>query len=99
MAIKGATKFALEIGIIKAIFEGDLGIIYRDLCNFISSLALHGHLIQDVKLLFSSFDSISFTHVRRQGNSVALALAQWAIKSPSLIVWMKYVSPYILFVV
>ena len=99
MAVRGATKFALEIGITKKIFEGDLEIIYRDLCNSISSLALHGHLIQDVKRLFSSFDSISFTHVRRQGNSVALGLAKWVIKSPNLTVWMENIPPDILFVV
>ena len=40
MAARKATEFALEIG-----FE----IIYKDLLNIGSSLALHGHLIGDVK--------------------------------------------------
>ena len=59
------------------------------------SLALHGHLIQDVKSLQNSFNSLNFTHVRREGNNVAHALARWAIKKPNLTVWMEDVPPEI----
>ena len=43
---------------------------------FFFTLALHGHLIQDVQSLLHSFDFFSFTHVRRQGNNVTHALAK-----------------------
>ncbi|XP_030941500.1 uncharacterized protein LOC115966399 [Quercus lobata] len=45
LAVRRAVEFALETGITKAIFEGDSDIIYRELSNSNSSLALHGHLI------------------------------------------------------
>ena len=60
---------------------------------FFFTLALHGHLIQDVQSLLHSFDFFSFTYVRRQGNNVAHALARWAIKKLSLTIWMEDISP------
>ena len=55
LAVRRATKFALELGITKAIFEGDLETICRELNDPILSRALHGHLLQDVKSLSNSF--------------------------------------------
>lgn len=85
----------MEIATTKAIGEGDSETIVREIKESDPSLALHGHLIQDVKRLLDSFDFLSFTHVRRQGNNVAHALARWAIKEPNLIVWMEDVPPNI----
>lgn len=62
--VRRAVEFALELSITTATVEGDLDTIYKELINSDLSLALHGHLIQDVKLLVSSFDCISFTHIR-----------------------------------
>ena len=45
MAARKETEFALEIGFDKIILEGDSEIVYKDLMNNGSSLALHGHLI------------------------------------------------------
>ena len=57
---------------------------------------MHRHVIQDIKFLVPSFDSYSFTHVRRQGNNVAHALARWAINSPNLTVWMEVITTKII---
>ena len=89
LAARRAAAFALEIGINKAILEGDSETIVKELMESTPSLALHGHLIQDVKSLQNSFNFLSFTHVHRQGNNVAHALARWAIKQPNLTVWME----------
>ena len=89
LAARRAAAFALEIGINKAILEGDSETIVKELMESTPSLALHGHLIQDVKSLQNSFNFLSFTHVHRQGNNVVHALAQWAIKQPNLTVWME----------
>ena len=62
--VRRAVEFALELSITIATVEGDLDTIYKELINSDLSLALHRHLIQDVKLLVSSFDCISFTHIR-----------------------------------
>ena len=67
--------------------------IYKELNSTNRSLALHGHVIQDIRCLVSSFVSHSFTHVHRQGNNVAHALVRWAINSPNLTVWMEDVPP------
>jgi len=61
--VRRAVEFALELGITTATIEGDSDTIYKELINSNLSLALHRHLIQDVKLLVSSFDCISFTHI------------------------------------
>ena len=86
LAARKAIEFALESSITSATFEGDLDIIFKELTSSEPSLALHGHLIQDVKFLASFFNCISFAHIRRQGNNVAHALARWVFNSPDLTV-------------
>ena len=93
LAARRAVEFALEIGITSAIFEGDSDTITKDLNNLEPSLALHGHLIQDVKLLEYFFNCINSVHVHCQGNNVAYALDRSALNSPSLMVWMEDVPP------
>ena len=57
------------------------------------SLALHGHILQDIKFLSSTLPFIGFSHVRHQGNSVAHALARRAAREVDLTVWMEDVPP------
>lgn len=92
LAVRRAAEFDLEIGITKAIIEGDLETIVSELKDPNPFLLLHGHLIQDVKRLSHSFDFFSFTHVRPRGNNVTHALARWAIKKLNLTVWMEDAS-------
>lgn len=75
MAARKAAEFALEVGINKVVLEGDSEIVYKDLNNNGPSLALHGHLIQDVKALIPLFSCFCFSHVGRLGNKVAHSLA------------------------
>ena len=99
MAARKATEFALEIGFDKIFLEGDFEIIYKDLMNNGSSLALHGHLIQDVKVLVPLFSSLCFSQVSRTGNQAAHSLARRAIFSENLNVWMEDVPLDILNVI
>nr|XP_023900897.1 uncharacterized protein LOC112012746 [Quercus suber] len=89
LAVRRATEFALELGVTKAIFEGDSEVICRELNDPNPSQALHGHLLQDVKSLSNSFHFASFSHVCRQGNNVADALAKRAIREHDQTVWME----------
>ena len=86
LAARRATEFALEIGITQAIIEGDSDSIFKDLINPEPSLALHGHLIQDVKFLATGLSFASFAHVHRQGNAVAHVLARPAATTPNVTV-------------
>ena len=72
--------------------------IFKDLINSKSSLAFHGHLIEDTKLLVSHFSCINFPHVRHQENVVVHHLSRRAILLPILLIWMEdiyiYIPPY-----
>ncbi|XP_050241083.1 uncharacterized protein LOC126689976 [Quercus robur] len=98
LAARRAAVFAVDIGISSAVLEGDSVIVYRDLSNTEPSLAPHGHIIQDVKLLASSFSCITFSHTRRQENGVTHALARRAINSPNQNVLLDNMPPDILHV-
>ena len=76
LAARRAIEFALEVGITQAIIKGDSDIIFKGLTSPGLSLALHGHLIHDVKQLANAFTNINFTHVRRPGNTVGHGLAR-----------------------
>ena len=96
MAARRVVEFAQELGITRAIIEGDSESICKELLNLSPSLALHGLLIRDAQDLPLSFTSITFAHVSRQGNIVAHSLARMAILSQSLNIWMEDAPPDIL---
>ena len=93
LAARRALDFALDLGFTKAILEGDSEVICKELNNSNPSLALHGNILQDIKLLSNTFPFIGFSHVHRQGNSVAHALARRAAREVDLTVWMEDVPP------
>ena len=84
--------FAQEIGLQQYHFKGDSETIIKALKvgdMFSSSI---GHLVKDTLVIVSSFSSSSFSHIVRQGNAMAHALAQRAHFSFPLLVWMEDVS-------
>lgn len=99
LAVRRVATFAKEIGIMAAVLKGDSDIVYKDLISLDLSLALHGHIIHDVKQLTTLLTSLRFAHVCRQGNRVAHTLARRASSSPNLNVWMENVALDILHVV
>ena len=54
-------------------------------------LAQGGHLIHDISTWKNSFQSISFSHVVRQGNAVTHALVQKVRHSFPLSIWVEHV--------
>ena len=90
LAAHRALVFAQELGFDKVIVE-------RDSANTITSIngghmdhSALGHVLLDIKRLFSSFSHISVKHINREGNCVAHKLARWAARFPFL-VWIKSV--------
>ena len=92
-AVKRSIQFALEIGIAEVEFEGDSQTIVTALNAPRPSLAPFGLLIADAKRLASQLQSFSFSHVKREGNRLAHALARKAQYCNSLEVWMESVPP------
>lgn len=73
-------SFAAELGFRSAILEGDyLGLI-QALKSEEHSLAPTGLLIEDVKMLASSYIRLSYSHIKRNGNRVAHSLAKYALR-------------------
>ena len=54
-----------------------------------------GQIVKDTLSIVGSLRTFSFSHIRRQDNCVAHALAKRAIASFSLLVWMEHVPPNI----
>ena len=88
-----AVEFAVELGVTRAIIEGDSETKCNELSNPSPSLALHGLLIKDAQQLATAFTNIIFSHVCCQGNMVAHSLARRAILNQNLIIWMEEVPP------
>lgn len=84
LAARRAIEFAVELGVTRAIIEGDSEIICKDLSNPSPSFALHGLLIQDAQQLALTFTDFSFSHVGRQGNLVTHSLAMREILNQNL---------------
>ena len=91
MAAKRAMTFSLETGTYRAMLEGDSASVIKAIQFGGWEFAQGGHLIHDISALKNSFQSISFSHVVRQGNAVAHALAQRARHSFPLSVWVEHV--------
>ena len=61
-----------------------------------SSLTPFGLLIDDVKSLANSFDELSYSYTKREGNQVAHGLAKYAKSITDFVVWMEDVPPQLL---
>ena len=88
LAARHAALFSEELGLERVVFEGDSEQVMKSLqwggWDFSSS----GHLIHDILSIVNSFVSTSFSHVCRQGNTVAHALAQRARHCFPISVWL-----------
>ena len=89
LATRRVVRFAHEIGLQQCHFEGDSEGIIKALVTRDMLSSSYGHLVRDTLCCVNSFRSSSFSHIARQGNSVAHALAQRARLSFLLLVWME----------
>ena len=86
MAAAAALSFASDIGIKRAILEGDSLAVIKALREDASSLSPFGLLLDDVKSLANSFEELSYSHTRREGNQVTHDLVKHAKSIPDFIV-------------
>ena len=71
LAVAKAVSFTAEIGITKAMLEGDSITIMKALSSDHSSLAPFGLMIDDVKFSAGNFDQLLYSYVKRECNYVA----------------------------
>ena len=72
--------------------EGDSEIVINSFRKGDMFQSAFGHLIKGMLVYVNSLESYSFSHIYRQGNSVADALAKKAKFVSSLTVWMESVT-------
>ncbi|KAL0003702.1 hypothetical protein SO802_011263 [Lithocarpus litseifolius] len=95
IAAHRALLFAKELGFVKVEVEGDSETVVKAILGDYMDNSYMGHVLQEIKFMFSSFSCISFKHTHREGNCVAHRLARRAARSPFLF-WMKSVPSDIL---
>ena len=99
LAARRAMIFMEELGLGRVIFEGDSENVVKALTRGCLDRSSIGHIVKDCMSLMGCFQTCSFSHVRRQSNGVAHALARRARNSSPLSVWMESVLPDISYLV
>ena len=86
MAAKRAILLAAELGFQQCVVEGDSEIVFKALSRECSDRSSFSHIIKDCKSMMGLLQPYSFSHVKRNGNGVAHALARRVKKSYMLLV-------------
>ena len=89
MAARGALLFAKELSLFDVEIEGDCSRVLAALNMARSCSTLFGYVIDECKSLGASLCSCKFSHVRREGNRLAHALARRAVISADTDVWVE----------
>ena len=84
-----ALEFAREMDISDVVLEGDSLLVMTALNYKNPGLAPFGLMIQDSLSLSSDFSKLSYSHTKREGNTVAHNLAQLAINFSNCVIWME----------
>ena len=95
MATETALVFASELGVRRVILEGDSMAVIKALRECDYPLTPSGLLLEDIKLFFQRFDTLLYSHTKREGNFVVHSLAKYDISIPDFLVWMEDVPPHI----
>ena len=74
------------------VLEGDLESVILDITEGSMGSLSFGNILQDFKLLLSSFNNFYVCHVKQLENCVAHSLARIAI-SNSFLVWIESIPP------
>ena len=88
--------FAHKLGFQNVVLEGDALSLIQALKSQEHNLLLWVLMIEDVKVYGTKFRRLLYSHVKRNGNSVAHNLAKHAICIPDFQVWMEDVLSHII---
>ena len=95
MAAAIALVFASELGVRQANLEGDSMAVIKALKETEYPLSPSGLLLEDVRMFSQGFDTMLYSHTKREGNFVAHSLARHAISIIDFLVWIEDVPPHI----
>ena len=93
LAASKALEFARDLDVTDAVLEGDSLMVMSTLKLKNFGLAPFGLLLQDSVVFSSGFTKLSYSHTKREGNTVAHNLAKLAFNCTSCVIWMKNVPP------
>ena len=79
-------------GLHQSILEGDSELVYKALIFYSSPQSNIDHIIKDTLSIASSLRTYSFSHTRKQGNSIAHGLARRAMSSFPLLVCVNNIK-------
>ena len=88
LAAYRALEFAREVGISDAVLEGDSSLVMIALASKTPGLAPFGLLLHESLIVSGGFSKLSYSHTKREGNSVAHNLAQLAFNHQNCVIWM-----------
>ena len=78
--------FTSKLGIRQAILEGDSMAVIKALKEVEYPLSPSGLLLEDVRMFSQRFDTMLYSHTKREGNSETHSLARHAITIPDFLV-------------
>ena len=96
LAASKALEFAQEMGLAEVVLDGDSSLLMAALNSKKPVLAPFGLMIQDSLSLSSAFSKLSYSHTKREGNTVVHNLAQLAVNFPNCVIWMEDVPSDVL---
>ena len=89
MAATWALSFASNVGVKRAMLEGDSMAVILGLREDGMVLVPYGLLLEDVRILSQNFDELRYSHTKREGNNLAHSLARYVVGIPGFLVWME----------
>ncbi|XP_075663184.1 uncharacterized protein LOC142632711 [Castanea sativa] len=93
LAARRGLELAVEMGFKNIVLESDSQVLITALWDNSYSLASFGHMVKDIQFIAYQLSSISYTHVRRQCNTLTRSLARRAKSVSQFQVWIKEVPP------
>ena len=95
MAAATVLIFTNDIGVRGVILEGDSLAVIKALREGEQPLSPTGPLLEHVRMYSRRFETVLYSHSKREGNSVAHSLARYANSISDFLVWMEDVPPHI----
>ena len=89
MAAMWALSFASNVGVKRAVLEGDSMVVILGLREDGKVLVPYRLLLEDARILSEQFDELRYSHTKREGNSLVHSLARYVVGIPDFLVWME----------